>query len=117
MPLLNSPDDKAEQRTLTAEELAQLQVLVSTDLNYLLQSSAESEVNYTEMIKRLNSSDTMAKGVEKKLDSILGTLDALLVSLGVDPNDVDSIADIDEDEAIDEMETVQTQQSTESKSA
>ena len=69
--------------SLSAAELEQLEALVSQDLKALLQDDPETgEINYAQILQRLNSTDAMAKGVESKLDNILGNLDALLESLG-----------------------------------
>jgi hypothetical protein len=77
------PEAQSSEGSLSAAELEQLEALVSQDLKALLQDDPQTdEINYAQILQRLNSTDAMAKGVESKLDNILGNLDALLESLG-----------------------------------
>ncbi|RXW17042.1 hypothetical protein EST38_g8816 [Candolleomyces aberdarensis] len=84
-----NPEQEQEQSSegaLTEAELTELQTLVSGDLKALLQdTNPDEEINYADLLQRLNATDTMARGVEQKLDNILENLDALLDSLGPDP--------------------------------
>ncbi|KIL00785.1 hypothetical protein PAXRUDRAFT_123899, partial [Paxillus rubicundulus Ve08.2h10] len=60
---------------------------VDSDVTFLGSLIAESRQNPTndsdllELLARLDSADGMARGVESRLDEILGTLDNLLTSL------------------------------------
>ena len=84
--LLEQDQERSSEGALTEAELVELQALVSGDLKVLLQdTNPDEEINYAELLQRLNATDTMAKGVEQKLDNILENLDALLDSLGPDP--------------------------------
>ncbi|KAJ3520433.1 hypothetical protein NMY22_g12765 [Coprinellus aureogranulatus] len=75
----------SESTALSSAELEQIQALVSQDLEALLKEDADTdEINYAQILQRLNSTDALAKGVEEKLDNILENLDALLESLGTD---------------------------------
>lgn len=77
------PEGQSSEGSLSAAELEQLEALVSQDLKALLQDDPQTdEINYAQILQRLNSTDAMAKGVESKLDNILWNLDALLESLG-----------------------------------
>ena len=85
MALLEQDQERSSEGALTEAELVELQALVSGDLKFLLQdTNPDEEINYAELLQRLNATDTMAKGVEQKLDSILENLDTLLDSLGPD---------------------------------
>jgi hypothetical protein len=44
-------------------------------------SNANEEADVAELLQRLESADGMAKGLESRLDDILGNLDNLLVTL------------------------------------
>lgn len=50
-------------------------------LNSLVGESEETHADDSELLTRLEGADTMAGGVEARLDEILGTLDDLLASL------------------------------------
>ncbi|KAG1813997.1 uncharacterized protein BJ212DRAFT_1365002 [Suillus subaureus] len=70
-PLNNRLDSNLEA------DIAHLNTLL---LNGSLDGSHETE-DLMEILARLESADGMAKGIEEKLDGILGTLDNLLTSL------------------------------------
>ena len=52
---------------------------LSSSLTDLLSASEESDV--TELLKSIDSADGLAKGIESRLDSLLGNLDSLLTAL------------------------------------
>jgi hypothetical protein len=60
----------------TEIDVAQLAQLLSQ-----VEPSAESETEITDLLHKLESADGIAKGVESRLDDILGNLNSLLASL------------------------------------
>ncbi|KAJ7103183.1 hypothetical protein B0H15DRAFT_942680 [Mycena belliarum] len=76
----NGSDPKSPQITASIEaDIAELSELLSKDT---LDDAGEASV--AELLARLESADGVAKGVESKLDSLLGNLDTLLASLEKD---------------------------------
>ncbi|KAH7927254.1 hypothetical protein BV22DRAFT_1032006 [Leucogyrophana mollusca] len=57
-------------------DIARLNTLLSRD-----NLNANEETDLSELLARLESADGVAKGVEDRLDDILGTLDSLLTTL------------------------------------
>jgi hypothetical protein len=70
-------DASAQTTALDSIEIdvAQLKQLLSQE------PSAESETEIAELLQRLESVDGMARGVESRLDDVLGNLNDLLASL------------------------------------
>ncbi|KAJ7492269.1 hypothetical protein FB451DRAFT_1388685 [Mycena latifolia] len=68
-------------------DIAELSELLSKDT---LDDAGEASV--AELLARLESADGVAKGVENKLDALLGNLDTLLASLEQNNDLVDSDA-------------------------
>ncbi|KAF5323333.1 hypothetical protein D9611_005536 [Ephemerocybe angulata] len=88
MSITNPEDPSAAEAALSEVELAELQALVGKDLKALLETDdTNDEINYAQVLQRLNSTDAMAQGVEAKLDSILQNLDTMLESLGANAED------------------------------
>lgn len=54
----------------------------------LVEEGVETSADDSELLARLESADTMASGVETRLDDLLGTLDDLLSAL--EPKDSDN---------------------------
>lgn len=74
---------KPAQITASIEaDLAELNELLSKET---LDDAGEASV--VELLARLESADGVAKGVENKLDALLGNLDSLLATLEKDEND------------------------------
>lgn len=69
-------ESSADTKTFEAD-IAQLTSLLSDESS--LESSSEADV--AELLRRLESADGMARGIEARLDGMLGNLDSLLVSL------------------------------------
>lgn len=57
-------------------DIAQLSALLSQE-----PSQGDSDVNVAELMRRIETADGMAEGVENKLDNVLSNLDHLLASL------------------------------------
>ncbi|KAJ6463745.1 hypothetical protein DFH09DRAFT_552353 [Mycena vulgaris] len=72
----NSDPNHAQMTASIEADIAELSELLSKDT---LDDAGEASV--AELLARLESADGVAKGVESKLDSLLGNLDSLLASL------------------------------------
>ncbi|KAJ7109845.1 hypothetical protein C8R44DRAFT_985892 [Mycena epipterygia] len=82
----NDSDPKPAQIAAIEADIAELSELLSKDT---LDDAGEASV--AELLARLESADGVAKGVESKLDALLGNLDSLLASL--EENDDSARAD------------------------
>lgn len=78
------PDSNTQRTALENLEVdvAQLSLLLAQE------PTSEGDTEIAELLQRLESADGMARGVESRLDDILGNLDNMLASL--EPSDKDS---------------------------
>lgn len=66
----------AEPRSTLESDVALLQSLLVEDPNF-----EESDVNVVELLRRLETADGIATGLESRLDDIMGSLDSMLGAL------------------------------------